>query len=288
VLSFQNVPRVLAVRKFLEKLLKRLLVKALSPGLKRSLRALIRASVIHKQIPSVHKPERGKIAVLAPHMDDEVLGCGGTIARHVQAGADVSVIFLTDGRYGSAANAALTGPERGRRQRELIHIRKLEARRAGDILGIGNIAFLDAEDGRLATDLLAAKRLRTILELERPDIVYLPFFLDTHVDHCAASELLIASVAGTRQDFECRCYEVWTPLFPNMVVAIDTTIELKKRALTCYESQLADMDYFHTGIGLNAYRSSAIGCKAGRFVEAFFSLPLADYRRLQRGMRRFL
>jgi N-acetylglucosamine malate deacetylase 1 len=38
--------------------------------------------------------------VLAPHMDDEVLGCGGTMARQVAAGSDVTVIFLTDGRHG--------------------------------------------------------------------------------------------------------------------------------------------------------------------------------------------
>jgi hypothetical protein len=72
------------------------------------------------------------------------------------------------------------------------------------------------------------------------------------------------------------------------VVEIDTTMELKKNALACYESQLADMDYLHTGMGLNAYRSSAIGCKTARFVEAFFSLPLGEYRRLHRTLDRFL
>jgi N-acetylglucosamine malate deacetylase 1 len=272
----------------LKHLIKNFLVKALAPRRMQSLRALVRTSVIHNQRPSVRQPESGKIIVLAPHMDDEVLGCGGTIARHVQAGADVSVIFLTDGRYGSDVSAALAGPERGRRQRELIGIRKQEAQRAGEILGVKSIAFLDAEDGWLRSDSLVPKRLRAILERERPHLVYLPFLLENHVDHCAASDMLIAATAGTKQDFECRCYEVWTPLFPNIVVEIDATIELKKRALSCYRSQLAEMDYVHTGVGLNAYRSSAIGCKTARFVEAFFALPLADYRRLHRAVSRFL
>jgi LmbE family N-acetylglucosaminyl deacetylase len=108
------------------------------------------------------------------------------------------------------------------------------------------------------------------------------------VDHSAASEVLIAATAGTSHDFQCRCYEVWTPLFPNIVVEIDTTIEMKKRALACYQSQLADMDYMHTGVGLNAYRSSAIGCKTAHFVEAFYSVPLAEYRQLHRVLNRFL
>jgi LmbE family N-acetylglucosaminyl deacetylase len=271
---------------------KRLVVKLLGtilePRRLQSLRALMRASVIHNQRPLVCQPQSGKVIVLAPHMDDEVLGCGGTIARHAQAGAEVSVIFLTDGRYGSGANAALTEPERSCRQRELIDIRKQEARRAGEILGVRSITFLDAEDGRLSCDSLLPKRLRAILERERPRIVYLPFFLENHVDHSAASEVLIAATAGTSHDFQCRCYEVWTPLFPNVVVEIDRTIDMKRCALACYKSQLAEMDYVHTGVGLNAYRSSAIGCKTALFVEAFYSVPLAEYRQLHRVLNRFL
>ncbi len=225
--------------------------------------------------------------VLAPHMDDEVLGCGGTIARHVRAGAEVAVVFLTDGRHGSGTLAALPELERRRRQRELVEVRKREARRAGEILGVKHIFFLDAEDGRLCTDLQVPRRLRAILEREPPRIVYLPFLLENHPDHAAASEVLIAA-AGAAADFECRCYEVWTPLFPNIVVEIDVTLELKRSALSCYESQLATMDYAHTVIGLNAYRSSAVGCKTARFVEAFYALPFADYRRLHCGLRHFL
>ena len=269
-------------------LLIRLFIKALGGRRTQSLQALIRASAIHHQRPVVRQPEGGKIVVLAPHMDDEVLGCGGTIARHVQAGADVRVVFLTDGRYGGRLYSGLGEAERKRRQLELVDIRKEEARRAGEVLGVRNIAFLDAEDGRLRTDSLVPNRLRILLERERPDVVYLPFFLENHVDHCAASQVLMAATADTRDNFECRCYEVWTPLFPNIVVEIDAAIELKKRALRCYESQLADMDYVHTGIGLNAYRSSAIGCKTALFVEAFFAMPLVDYRRLHRAVSRFL
>lgn len=271
-----------------KRLLKGLLAMAVGRRRVQSLKALLGSSAIHTQRPMICQPDGGRVAVLAPHMDDEVLGCGGAIARHVQAGAEVTVIFLTDGRYGSNADSALAEPERRRRQRELIGIRKEEARQAGDVLGVKNISFLDAEDGRLRADSTAPARLRSLLHRVRPQVLYLPFVLENHVDHCAATGLLMAATAGTDQDFECRCYEVWTPLFPNIVVEIDTVIELKKRALGCYRSQLAHMDYIHTGIALNAYRSSAIGCKTARFVEAFFSLNLADYRRLYRATSRFL
>ena len=231
------------------------------------------------------EPGGGCIVVLAPHMDDEVLGCGGTIARHVRAGASVTVIFLTDGRHGSMTNGVVGESERVRRQHELIAIRKQEAGRAGEVLGVHAVIFLDAEDRQLRSDIHAAGRLRDVLDSRRPNLVYLPFFLDRHPDHRAANDVLLTATAGTALDFECRGYEVWTPLFPNCLVRIDETIELKKSAMACYQSQLAEMDYLHHVLGLNAYRSSALG-KAVRFAEAFHALALADYRRLHQAVCR--
>ena len=269
-------------------LLKKLALKALGQRRMQSLRTFVRNSSIYNQQVAVCEPGNGKVVVLAPHMDDEALGCGGTIARHVQAGAHVTVIFLTDGGYGGESHAALPEHERNRKQRELIDIRKLEARCAGEILGVQTIIFLDAEDTRLHVDKRTPKLLRDILQREQPDRLYLPFFLEQHGDHRAANSILIAAVAGTRLDFECRGYEVWTPLFPNCVIEIDATIELKKRALACYQSQLTHFDYLHAAIGLNAHRSLALGGKGGHFAEAFHALPLADYRRLYYGLGPFL
>jgi LmbE family N-acetylglucosaminyl deacetylase len=248
------------------------------------LRAFVRNSSIFTQQTEVYEPGDGKIVVLAPHMDDETLGCGGTIARHVKAGARVTVIFLTDGRYGGGSYAEMTAVERNRRLEEIIVVRKQEARCAGEILGVQSLMFLDAEDTRLSADRRVPTLLREILEREQPRCVYLPYFLDQHRDHRAANGVLLAAVAGTRLEFECRGYEVWTPLFPNCVVKIDVTIDSKKRALACYRSQLADTDYVHAAIGLNAHRSLALGGKAGLFAEAFHSLPVADYLRLYRAV----
>jgi N-acetylglucosamine malate deacetylase 1 len=244
----------------------------------------MRNSSIFTQQTEVCEPGGGRVVVLAPHMDDETLGCGGTIARHVKAGAQVTVVFLTDGRYGGASYAGMTEPERSRKLEEIIGVRKQEAQQAGEILGVQSLLFLDAEDTRLSADRRVPKLLRDILGRERPHCVYLPYFLDQHRDHRAANSVLLAAVTGTRLEFECRGYEVWTPLFPNRVVKIDVTIELKKRALACYRSQLADTDYVHAAIGLNAHRSLALGGKTGRFAEAFHALPLADYLHFYRAI----
>jgi N-acetylglucosamine malate deacetylase 1 len=220
------------------------------------------------------EPEKSKVVVLAPHMDDEVLGCGGTIARHVAAGSDVTVIFLTDGRRGGVVVA---GDDDSKP--DIVAVRKSEARQVARILGIRNLIFLDAEDSRLRSDPLVADRLREALYSERPDIVYLPFFLERHPDHRSANDVLQAATRGTKVQFECRGYEVWSPLFANCLVAIDATIELKRQALSCYRSQLAQMDYMHAGIGLNAWRAMGLGV-GSKFAEAFFAAPLAEYLRL--------
>jgi LmbE family N-acetylglucosaminyl deacetylase len=220
-------------------------------------------------------PAAGRIAVLAPHMDDEVIGCGGTLALHVAAGADVTVVFLTDGSQGS------TDATPGEAVR-LTATRKQEAERALRELGVTKIVFLDGQDGGLGAgpNHAVIGGLRAALEAVRPDIVYLPFFLEEHPDHRAASALLGRAVAGTPLTFQCHAYEVWTPLFPNCLVRIDDSIDAKRRALEHYQSQLAEADYLHTAIGLNAYRSSAMLDGSCRFAEAFFAVSLPQYLQL--------
>jgi LmbE family N-acetylglucosaminyl deacetylase len=256
-------------------LLRTLLLKITGRRMRHSLRRFVRTSSIYNLPVSRCEPGKSKVVVLAPHMDDEVLGCGGTIARHINAGSDVSIIFLTDGRHGGAEGVL-----------DIVGVRKAEARCAAEILGVRAISFLDAEDSRLRYDVHVAGRLREILQRERPDIVYLPFFLEQHPDHRAANDVLLAATRASALSFECRGYEVWTPLFPNCVIKIDETVDLKRQAFGCYPSQLAVMDYLHSGLGLNAFRAMSLGSHAGRYAEAFHALPLADYLRLYRGLGR--
>lgn len=223
-------------------------------------------------------PAGGRVVVLAPHMDDETIGCGGTLARHVDAGADVTVIFLTDGRQGSPRVQSASGEERAAAERELVIERKAEAQLALAALGVKHIEYLDAPDTRLESDGDVAGKLGTLLETLRPDRVYLPFFLEQHPDHRAASRVLVDAVAGRALSFECHGYEVWTPLLPNTKVWIDTTFDRKKAAMAHYRSQLDDTnDLMHAMTGLAAYRSVVRSHTPGRYAEAFFSLPLAQY-----------
>jgi LmbE family N-acetylglucosaminyl deacetylase len=265
-------------------LVQRWFVRLVSRGAGPALRAqgLLRTVKHHPAL--VCEPGAERVLVLAPHMDDEVIGCGGTLARHARKGGDVRVVFVTDGRSGSKALTGLSGAERARRERELVEERKAESRRALATLGAAEPAFLDAPDWRVALGPDLRDGLRRALDATRPQVVYVPFFLDAHPDHRATAELLLAAT-GAGDRFECRGYEVWTPLYPNCLVDIGETVDLKRRALEHYRSQLADNDYVHAALGLNAYRSMLLSRSTPGFVEAFFAAPLADYRRLHEAWR---
>jgi LmbE family N-acetylglucosaminyl deacetylase len=253
-----------------------LLLKTFSRAARPYLNAqgLLKTAKVFNRSALVWNPGAEKVVVLAPHMDDETIGCGGTLARHVLSGASITVVFLTDGAGGGAVDSD------GRRD-SLTAVRKREARTALSVLGIERLEFLDAPDGHLASaDGAVTSRLRKILIDGRFDLVYLPFFLEEHPDHRAASRVLIAALRDSGLDLQCMGYEVWTPLFPNCLVNIDATVERKREALGHYRTQLAEADYPHTQLGLNAYRSAAFLGGTCRYAEAFCALPLDQYRDL--------
>jgi LmbE family N-acetylglucosaminyl deacetylase len=260
--------------KALSRLLLRMLSRAGRPYLESH--GLLRVKKIFNRSALEWNPGAERVVVLAPHMDDEVIGCGGSLARHIEHGAHVTVVFLTDGRRGGKAGDDPTA------QDALAAQRRQEAGRALAELGITRIEFLGGEDGALEASAPLSAALRATLATARPHILYLPSFLEEHPDHRAASALLAAALAHTSLEFRCHAYEVWTPLFPNCLVRIDSTLEAKRRALHHYQSQLAEADYLHTALGLNAYRSSALLDGSCRYAEAFLAVSSSEYLELYR------
>lgn len=228
-------------------------------------------------------PER-RVMVLAPHMDDEVVACGGTLRKHVLTGAKVTIVFLTDGRAGDPTlrDRNLTATQRRRAEEALSQRRKQESRQAANILGYDDLVFLDRPDGDLTTDVDTKQRIGLLLEQRQPQLIYLPCPLELHPDHWVASRLFAQVVAEGGPEFVpdivCRAYEAWTPLLPNRLVDITDVFDLKMQALQQFASQLEHVDYVRTTSGLNAFRSVT---QDGRgFVEAFYEGTAAQHAQL--------
>ncbi len=219
-------------------------------------------------IPKVVKKPSGKrILVLAPHFDDDVIGCGGTLYKHTQAGDMVTIVYLTDGRLGDPTN-----PDKDM----VTQLRKEEAREATSILGIKDLIFLDQRETNLIVTDELVNCLSKIFKQFGPDLVYLPSFLDNHIDHLALNRVFLEVAGKLKIKFNICAYEVWTPLLPNIIVDIGDIILIKEEALKQYKTQIKQVDYVATTIALNRYRSIT-NHKGRSFCEAFFFCSLREY-----------
>jgi N-acetylglucosamine malate deacetylase 1 len=203
-----------------------------------------------------------RVLVVAPHPDDESIGCGGAICLHRQRGEAVHVVFLTSGERGIEGVAA----EAARA------IREAEAAEALGVLGVGARTFLRLPDLGLAGALgQGAGRLGEVLEGECPEVIYLPHPQEAHPDHQAALPLLrqaLAPLVRAGHAPELRTYEVWTPMAAyDWPEDISGVMPRKLRAVRCYRSQLQAFRYDRAVQGLNQYR----GCLAARcrYAEVF-------------------
>ena len=212
------------------------------------------------------------VVVLAPHMDDEVIGCGATLHRHVQAGAAVTCVYMTDGRSGDlnlpAAEVA-----------KMIEGRKEESRRATKLLGISDLVFLDGPDGSLSELPALVDRVAGIINEKSAAWVYLPALTDNHKDHWATNRIFHAALKQCRQEIAIRGYEIWSPTPANVMVDITEIIDLKKKAIEEFASQTQFVDYTHVSLGLAAYRSNVHMLGRG-YAEAFLQTTVAEYRKL--------
>jgi LmbE family N-acetylglucosaminyl deacetylase len=214
----------------------------------------------------------GPVLVLAPHPDDEVIGPGGTVARHLAAGAPITVAILTDGRWGGY------NPDG-----KLVDRRKNESRQAAKILGIPEPFFFDAPDSELGETPGVREKLIGLFQEKSPRYVYLPALTDGHPDHWSTNCLLHAALAklpdAITNPLVIRGYEVWTPVLANCHVDITSTADLKRRAIDAFPSQTGDFDYAAAALGLNKYR--ALQHLHGRgYAEAFMQMTADDFRRL--------
>jgi LmbE family N-acetylglucosaminyl deacetylase len=134
---------------------------------------------VEKQVDAEMKK---RTIVFAPHPDDETLGCGGTIAKKLSEGYDVSIVFMTDGRYPLTEIGISTGPKPS----AMKEIRREDALRAMKTLGLKetNLVFLDFEDKTLAeNERLVQERVVKILKDNSPAEVFFPQRNEYNVDH---------------------------------------------------------------------------------------------------------
>ena len=141
--------------------------------------------------------------VFAPHEDDETLGCGGTLLLKRVAGAEVRLVFMTDGR---------TSHSQFIPENELIQIREKEALAAGSKLGIGEelVTFLRFRDGELHRfHAQAVQQVLSILQEYQPEQVFIPYRGDSQPDHLATNQIVRSALRLANRQAMVYEYPVW-------------------------------------------------------------------------------
>jgi LmbE family N-acetylglucosaminyl deacetylase len=220
-----------------------------------------------------------RLLVLAPHPDDEVIGCGGVVAQHLASCRAVRIVIATDGA--AAADVVDRAAYSEQRERET---------RAGlDALGAATdltIRFLGYPDRSLAAHTDALQRdLADELTTFAPDLVLAPSPIEIHPDHSALADALArliaadAALAATRAVTRIAFYEIGMPIRPNVLVDITAVAERKWAAIASHESQTSIRDYTAFARGLNAYRTMTLSPEATA-AEAYWVTTLPSLRTL--------
>jgi len=213
------------------------------------------------------------ILVLAPHPDDELIGLGGVIARHLEAGSRVTVLYLTDGR----------GPVL--EDTSLVQVRREEARQIGKANSY-ELIFWDIPDTHLQADDQTVTALVGVLESIHPDSIFLTSFFDHQYDHFAANQLLAAALKRMpAADPVIYGYEVWDNIpFPNYFVDISGYFERKAEMLAGYRVPNEFTDFvelcrhraaLHYLLAVDSARREPEG-----YAEAFYRLDGPQFRSL--------
>ncbi len=218
------------------------------------------------------------VLVVAAHPDDEVLGCGGTIARHADAGDQVQVLIVAEG-------ATSRQPQRDRDQasHELSALAQA-AHQAGAILGAQGVELLDLPDNRLDSldrlDLI--KQIEERIARHQPQVVYVHHAGDVNIDHRRLHEAVVTACRPTPGQPVRRLlsYEVassteWQPpgsapaFQPNWFVDITAQWALKRQALEAYAAEMRPWPHARSIEALEhlaRWRGAQVGVEA---AEAF-------------------
>ncbi len=218
------------------------------------------------------------VLVVAAHPDDEILGCGATMAKHVKAGDAVHVLILAEG-----VTSRDDKREKSSRKQALSALAKA-AQAANNIIGVTSLTLLDFPDNRMdSVDLLdIIKPIEAMIQKLKPAIVYTHHAGDVNIDHQRTHAAVVTACRPTPKHpvkrllfFEVASSTEWQPpgsappFVPNWFVDVSKTLPLKLKALEAYESEMRPWPHARSIEALEhlaRWRGASVGCNA---AEAF-------------------
>ncbi len=218
-----------------------------------------------------------KILIVAAHPDDEVLGAGGTIARHIRNGDQVTIAILGEGITSRYLNRDEANPK-------LVVDLKTKSRHSSEIMGCKDLKFFDLPDNRFdSINLLdIVKVVEGLVEQTQPGIVYTHHYGDLNIDHMITSRAVLTAcrplpkaVVRRVLAFEVPSATGWgmpeQAFIPNVFIDITETIQTKLAAVKAYSSEVRPFPHPRSPEALMA-RAQMRGSEAGVLVAEAFVL----------------
>jgi LmbE family N-acetylglucosaminyl deacetylase len=228
---------------------------------------------IFKPVP-IKAPFGKSMLVIAPHQDDEIIGCGGAMLQQIKTKNKVHVVFTHDGGDDYIAD--------GNSRAEQAEMRNQEARTVAKEMGIEEPKFLMYERLDREMNKRLANDIRKEIKRVAADVIFTPFILDPNIHHRLTNYALAKAIKDDETRPKIIGYEVWALTIPNIIVNIDEVMREKQRLLGIYKSQLSGKDYLNGITGLNMYHSMNFGAGECRFAERFFEMPAVEFVRVMR------
>lgn len=217
-----------------------------------------------------------RILIVAAHPDDEVLGCGATIAKLVQAGAEVFCCILGEGPLSRYKDRA-----QGAQEKDVAGVKTFIANAAA-ILGIKKTFTFQFPDNQFDTRpmLEIIKTITSVKDEVKPEAVFTHSRADLNVDHRRTFEAVLTACRPLAGETVCEIYSWENPsstewnypntLQPNMFVDVGATLDKKIEALKCYETEVLPFPHPRSEEALRAlaaWRGATAGCKAAEAFE---------------------
>jgi glycosyltransferase involved in cell wall biosynthesis/LmbE family N-acetylglucosaminyl deacetylase len=202
----------------------------------------------------------GNVLVLAPHPDDEVFGCAGTIIRHVESEDPVHVIIVTDGGYQESDDSGSKD--------EYIRLRKEESIQAGAMLGYVP-EFWNIPDREVIYGEKLISRISDMVKTLGIDLIYAPSVSEIHPDHRSLGMAAAEAIRRSDRNMTIAFYEIGIPLRPNHLLDITDVMALKREAMACFSSQLQRQKYDQHIAALNQFRTYTLPRQV-QAAEAYF------------------
>jgi LmbE family N-acetylglucosaminyl deacetylase len=217
-----------------------------------------------------------KILVIAPHPDDEVLGCGGTIKKHIRSGNDVYLCVVTEAYQPDWTEKYIKNKER-------------EIRASNKFIGFKKSFFLGLPTVKL--DIIGQKKINDLIyecvKKINPEIVYIPFFGDINKDHQIVSQACMVAVrpkpgskikkvflyeVSSETEWAKPAQKIEDVFMPNHYEDISIFLNSKLNAMKCYKSELKKYPHPRSLEGIKILAQKR-GMESGlKYAEAFMSL----------------